>query len=341
MLTALLPVAAIVYFAHLTCQYSNDALARVVAVVSQVLNVYFVVNSAIVYVQISSQRFLMEPFLAHNPNAFDHMDGLIGSNGASVLNFVWLATFGLNVTRIVRRQGHPALPIVVVIQLGVMADISTKNDNKMFIPMFAVFGIVLLYFVGKSSCVTGRMKGAVGASLAVLATIVISANGFLSNSGSSYRPVDNSSYVEIILPSSTVPDARNERAYLNYVAYRDYHAASLGAGLSNVDDQKQRIHVHLGINSGSLLLIQGGVIYLAGLIALMVAALVTVTVARNRIRAGDVMSIGLLILITTFASQMFRDQFSSVAIGLFFVAISTLDGQPGVEGEVRQEARSN
>jgi hypothetical protein len=260
----------------------------------------------------------MGPFLAVNPHAFDHMAGLIGLNGVSTLNFIWIATILFNIEQAlsVRRLGSAVL---AAFQVAIMMHISLFNDNKMFILTFGFVGFayVIVRVARNGSLATHMVKKTVVASVGLTALVALFSAGV---SGKTGRSVD---VMQIFWYNyGDFPDPHNERAILNYLAFRTYDAANLGAGLANIEPNGQSISRHLGINSASLLLIQGGVPFLFAVILLYAAAGYAI-VRRSGVFGPPIfLSVFAIVVMSAYASQPFSDHYLVISLCLIFLLLS-------------------
>lgn len=320
---ALSPVSLLLFLAYLTRWYGPATIVALVRSLRGPLNIYFWLNGAVIVVQVATQSFLLGRFLAINSYVPDHIDGLIGLNGVSVLNFVWIATVIVNlaewrVTRSASVLAHVAL------QIAFAAYISTQNDNKMFLPTFLVFGAAAFVIISVKLSPSRLMGAGTLAALAVAAVALFAPS--LAEGALSSRALQDLTDT-FIYSHEDPPRPDNERAVFNFLAFENYDASSMGIGLNNVQVQGGSVtHEHLGINSASLTLIQGGLVLLGGL-SLLYASVVTAILGR-----GETLPIVLIIGVTTwlsvltaaYASQPFSDHYLMTALTMCYLAIYAL-----------------
>ena len=313
--TLLSPATVLVYMIYLTRRYEKSALLQLVSRLAQFLNAYFLVNSIIIYVQIETQTFMMASFLRVNSFAGDHMDGLIGLNGVSVLNFVWVATLLLNFAVFIERRSR-RYAVLVVIEFLIMAHISSQNDNKMFLPTMAVFLAALLYFLLRSRRVSSgtMVRIVVGAALAL--GVVATTFGVFSSADSARKPTSIPSIV--FYQSLHPPDPNNERAYINYLAYTQYDAWEQGLGLGRVDLDDQNIHLHLAINSAILILIFGGIVLLLGIMTLYSSLALKIF---NETSPATWLVFAGVLGTAAYASVIFQDHYTVIAVSIALLAL--------------------
>ncbi|NPC41217.1 hypothetical protein [Nocardioides sp. zg-1230] len=317
----LLPLTLVIFVIDTIRRASNEQRARFIRSITIFLNVYFVLNSIVVYLQIKTRTFLMTPFFGVNPYVEDHMAGSIGLNGVTTLNFVWLATFFANVEW-GRRSRTVAPWVLVALQLAAASYISLLNDNKMF--MLTLLASLLLYGVARAAT-SGTRKGARlvlgGIAVVVIAVVVLPRFGITSTESQ----LDESASIAdiVIYDYETLPDVDNERALINYRAYSEFDAGRFGAGIANIDVEvgKRMVHRHFGINSAAVLLVAGGWLYLAGACLLYAGYFVHILCPSTRPRAWMIAGVALFFLMGAYAAPIFLDQYLVVALLLLFLAI--------------------
>lgn len=138
-----IPCTLICYFIYLRKTYTLEVLELIARKLTLFFNCYFVINSIIIYLQYRTETFMMEKFLAYNPHPIDHMSGLLGMNGVSILNFIWIATLLFNLYFFLETKSLWRL-ILLIVEFVVMLELSILNDNKMFSIIFITF--ILSYF---------------------------------------------------------------------------------------------------------------------------------------------------------------------------------------------------
>ncbi|MEH7544844.1 hypothetical protein, partial [Neobacillus vireti] len=292
------------------------------------LNLYFVLNTIIVIVQIKTGSFMLQKFLAVNHNRFDHFSGFVGLNGVSVLNFIWIATLLFNLYYYVEKNKTSTL-FLVISQFIIMTVIHTFNDMKMFYMTSALFLFVFLTIsLNRVKIFKTRYKQKSGLmffiTLYTLPIIAVVAYYSFDLSDEFQKSFDLVS--EFFLNGSDVPSIYNERAYLNFEAFHLFNGFGTGIGLANVDIAHQTIHTHLTIHSSSLTIIQGGVIYL-----LAVVNFYSVLVLQLFSEMGNFKKIKTY-LITFFsflgcayATEVFRDHYIFLTIAIIFFSMFLSD----------------
>jgi 3-dehydroquinate dehydratase len=291
---------------------------RFLARVHRTLNWYFFLNTPLVIGQIYGVVPTPSAFLSINPSAFDHWSGLIGLNGVSTLNFVWLSTITANIWASEAFAARRYLAIAAV-QLAVCGWISTLNDNKMFVPMAAV-GVAFIVAV-KVQTTLKRASLIVLAPIAAYVMYSLTATTFTSSSGRTLDVMD-----VLIYNPDHLPNPENERAFLNFLAFSRYNGNGSGSGLSFVNPNADTIHVHLGINSASLLLIQGGLMLLIPVLVLLTATFVLAIPIIDRPLASRIViwvAAFLFAVAATYASSPVEDRYNMTAIGLFLLFLAS------------------
>lgn len=316
-LMAYMPATFILFIYYLSKAYSHQQLENLLFQIKRILNWFFVINTPIIVIQIMTGTFLMGRFLAINSDMpWDHLCGLLGLNGVSVLNYVWIATVLANMYHFVVKRSPITLALIGG-QLVIMTVISTYNDNKMFLLTMAVFFIAFMGFL--------IMRNNFSAKSIIIFAILFTIGLTVFQSVSSYMDqktgTTNGSAVldQFIYNADKAPDKYNERAYLNFLAFHIYDAKNQGLGLKNVTLYRQNIHEHLGINSSSLLLIMGGIGFLATTINFYVALLMVMFGHQNLLkRFLSWLVLAVCITATAYASQIFRDHYLNIALMLSF-----------------------
>ncbi|SDX31223.1 hypothetical protein [Paenibacillus sp. PDC88] len=307
------PLCYFAYFSYLKKTYSLDVLEKLYSVCFYLLNIHFVINTIIIFIQIKTTSFLIGRFLAGNPHPFDHWTGLVGMNGVSVLNFLWIVTVLFNMYKIKKTKSQLMI-VWLAVQFSIMGYLSIAIDNKMLIQTLLIFVFIffLINFLTSDKFVITKI------TLLTLLFISIAFVG-ITFSNSQYEYVSEDTFISnFIYDPNSVPSPHNERAYLNYLAYYKFDASSQGIGFSNVNLNNQTIHVHLGINSSSLLLILGGLFFLGFTIHIYTLVLYKcIEIKGGRIKK-IIIYLSLLITITTcaYATQIFRDQYITIALFL-------------------------
>lgn len=312
LLMAFMPATFLIYLMYLKKRYSTEQLISLASKLRLALNLFFIINTPIIILQIQTGTFMMQKFIAINPLVFDHMTGLVGLSGVSVLNFLWIATLLLNLYHFLERRKLSTL-ILIIAQAIIMTAISTFNDNKMFV--MTLFMFVIVFFM----LTTLKNKFTLGTMVKAITFIVVIL-GALWTIASYTDSVDTSRALTEEFFSSS-PSKYNERAYLNWIAFKDYDAKNMGVGLNTIDIAHQKIHKHLTINSSGLLMMQGGIIYLA-------ATIIFYCTLIQRLFKGTLVKKTIIFLmlicsltVMAFATQIFRDQYIATATMMIYFAL--------------------
>lgn len=318
LIMTLSPLTYIIFLIYIVNKYNIYSIENLVDKLRYILNMYFFINCIIIFLQIKTQSFMMRKFLSFNPYFQDHTDGLIGANGVAVLNFLWIATLLLNYYYLCRNKQKRTL-ILLIIEFAIMCVISSFNDNKMFLlTLIPIILFILVININRIKLnVSYKKLFFVFFLIPTFLIIIFWTRSLLYNVF-----LDSNELIQGFYYSKNyIPNQNNERAYLNYLAFNQYNAKSIGVGLQNVDINNQNIHKHLGINSSSLLLIQGGIIYYLSIINLYCVLLLKLFNKSRPIQKIIFYVLLFLTLLTfSFATQPFRDHY--IAMSLMFVYLS-------------------
>ncbi|QWH63547.1 hypothetical protein EXW39_26580 [Bacillus mycoides] len=317
---ALMPITLIVYFSYLIQKYSFQILLETSKKIMMFLNIYFWINAPIIVVQFITGNFMMGRFLSWGMFDFDHMTGFMGPFGTGILNVFWvILLIGNLLFYLITRNKKWFL--MFVLEVPIMLLLSYFNENKAFIPTIILFMAVVLGYVFICNKIT--LKAVVKFLFLVIMGIIV---GFVMYESVEIIKEQVDNLIELVLDFDTnaALNTHNERAYLNYLAFKYYHADGLGLGINNVDFKTQTIHKNLGINSFSLMLIQGGIWYY--LLILNMYTLITVGALKTKF---DIHAFSLYITFTvifgflSFVTQPFRDHYTMfmVALLILFVAL--------------------
>ncbi|AZQ45455.1 hypothetical protein EJW27_01120 [Bacillus albus] len=317
---ALMPITLIIYFSYLNQRYSFDILLQTSRKVMLFLNVYFWINTPIIVIQFLTENFMMGRFLSWGMYNFDHMTGFMGPFGTGILNVFWVSLLIGNLLFYLITRNKKWF-FMFVLEVPIMLLLSYFNENKAFIPTAILFIAVILGYVFLCNKIT--VKAVVKLLFLGGIGVII---GFIMYEYIDIVKEQVDSLIEVALDFDTnaALNTHNERAYLNYLAFKYYHADGLGLGINNIDFKTQMIHKNLGINSFSLMLIQGGIWYY--LVNLNVYALVAVGALKRKF---DIQAVSLYITFIvifaflSFITQPFRDHYTMfmVAILILFVAL--------------------
>ncbi|MGI8385431.1 hypothetical protein [Robertmurraya sp. P23] len=304
-LMTFMPSIMLVYFIYLATLYSYEILYEVGEKILRFLNIYFWINTPIIILQFFTGTFMMKRFLSWGNYDFDHMTGLIGPFGTGILNVFWVVLLigNLFFYFMTKRKSWLAS---FIIQIPVMFVLSYFNENKSIIPTVILF---LFIFIGFSILIRGfTMKVALRFGL-IISIGLIGCIILYFTVGSFNELVDKMALLAYQLYYG-IADPHNERAYLNYLAFNNYDARHLGAGINTVEFNNQDIHPNLGINSMSLLLIHGGKWYLLAVINFY-TTLAVLAVKKNFDRNTVIVYFVFLIIFSflTIITQPFREHY--------------------------------
>ncbi|WP_438347581.1 hypothetical protein ACP8HI_18125 [Paenibacillus sp. FA6] len=335
-----MPGTLIVYFIYLRKTYTMDVLELLAKNLTVFLNCYFVLNAIIITIQYRTETFMMGKFIVYNSFIQDHMAGLIGMNGVNVLNYIWIATLLFNLYFYLESKSKWRLAWLIA-QFMVILELSTLNDNKMFSITFLAFLIAYFAFYFINHKVSPKY-------IVKLISIVFLAycSCLLIYSFTNYSEEVNKINVlvgDFLSGDSAVPSVHNERAYLNYLAFQKYGAYDLGIGLNNVNILDNNIHVHIGINSASLILIQGGMVLLISVIHLYSILLLRLFSNITSVNKKMVMYIIIFstLLLTSYATQPFRDHYVFVALLLIYLIFYLNTKKRGIEEGVHNDEKNS
>ncbi|MCU5174422.1 hypothetical protein [Bacillus paranthracis] len=339
LLMIFMPLTILVYMIYLKKSYEFITLNLMALKFTKFLNIYFFINSAIITVQILTESFMMERFIVLNPLIVDHMTGFIGLSGGNILNFLWILTILFNLYFYLESKSILRL-LMLICEIIIMTLLSVANDNKMFVVTLLVNIIMFLFVqIVKSGIQSVIMKRII--KIAVVAMVVFVALYKLSEDVS--EGIENVIHLVSNFFGAEYPDHHNERAYLNYLAFHIYNADSLGIGINSVDLNNQSIHPHLGINSATFILIQGGLLYYISIVnfySLIILELMAVRGAMKKIMLY--VSIFLTILVASYAAQPFRDHYLFIMLSLiYFVCYLSLNTTVHQKIKVEQNCHMN
>ncbi|PAF15380.1 hypothetical protein CHH51_18575, partial [Terribacillus saccharophilus] len=149
-----------------------------------------------------------------------------------------------------------------------MLTLSVFNDNKMFIFTLIIYLSIFFFMEFAVYLTLAKLRRVVTmTSIIVFGAIILyfSSQQVNEEVNNVFSLINN---FNLSGEEQSGPDKHNERAYLNYLAFNYYDGYELGIGLDKVDINNNSIHVHLGINSFSLITITGGFILLIAIINL-------------------------------------------------------------------------
>ncbi|OAB39396.1 hypothetical protein PMSD_05600 [Paenibacillus macquariensis subsp. defensor] len=335
-----MPGTLILYFIYLRKTYSVDVLELLAKHLTVFLNCYFVLNAIIITIQYRTGTFMMGKFITYNSFIEDHMAGLIGMNGVNVLNYIWIATLLFNLYFFLESKSKWRLALLII-EFIVILELSILNDNKMFSITFLVFLIsyFAFYFMNNTISSKNIVKLLSVSVIACFSCILIYS---FTNYSKEVNKV-NVLVEDFLSGDSNVRNVHNERAFLNYLAFQKYNAYDSGIGLRNVNILEKNIHVHIGINSSSLILIQGGLVLLIAIINLYSVLLLKLYSNITSVNKKIVIYIVIFgtLLVSSYATQPFRDHYVFVALLLIYLIFYLNTKKRGhVKGGLNHEKNS-
>lgn len=334
------PASITLYFLYLNKKYNFTQKNRILKVISHILNAYFVINTLIIIVQIKTATFMMEKFIKFNPYVPDHMAGFIGANGVSVLNYLWITTLVLNIYFYFRNKSLKGI-LNISFQIVLMFVLSEFIDNKMFLVTTAahLISFLLLYLFTKGINARNAHVWIVAALVILFAIPTVFNN---ENFVSQFEKT-NELAKDFMSGESGTPNKNNERAYLNYLAFNVYGASDLGIGMKNVDLLHQNIHKHLGINSASLVLIQGGIVLMMSLVffySALIFCFFRVSTGISRLIIFSLVSFNTMLC--AYATQPFRDHYIIICFSLIFLTYEMyIESSQPINNEIYQKDRGS
>ncbi|MGF6953435.1 hypothetical protein QF028_005940 [Neobacillus sp. B4I6] len=324
LLTTFSPATYLLFLLFLRKQYSYDSLKDVAFKLRNFLNVYFVVNTIIVIIQIYTGNFMMSNFLSFNPNAFDHYSGLVGLNGVSVLNFIWITTLLFNLYFYIERKRFSTL-LLLMIQFVTMATIQQYNDMKMFFMTVVLFLLIFLIISMDGVKILKpryKKKTILRFFIALYTLPVIAICVYLTSDMANEYEKSSDLVAEFFQHGSSIPSVYNERAYLNYEALNLFNGKGTGIGLANIDIAHQNIHEHLTINSSSLTIMQGGIIYLLAVINFYSVLVLRLFSGMNNFNKAKIYFIVFAsFLVSSYATEVFRDHYIFLTYTLIYFSL--------------------
>ncbi|MGD2275092.1 hypothetical protein [Bacillus wiedmannii] len=306
LLMTFMPLTIIFYAIYLKTVYGYEVLHAEAFRFTKFLNIYFLFNSSIIVVQYLTGSFMMVQFFEINSLIEDHMTGFIGMSGGNILNFLWIATLLFNLyfyfdTKSVKRL------IIILVEMITMMGLSVVNENKMFFVTVIIY-LLLFFFIQ-------LVRVGIGAKhfRRFFQVVCFSILGFFILYVLNENIANEINNVFNLLKdfiSNDIPDHHNERAYLNYLAFEVYNAATYGIGLNSIDLNNQSIHQHLGISSSSFIMMQGGLVYFFAIVNFYTLIILDLISINKRV-TKFVMYIIVFVtmLIVSYATQPFRDHY--------------------------------
>ncbi|ADH09679.1 hypothetical protein [Bacillus thuringiensis] len=316
LLMTFMPLTIIFYAIYLKTVYRYEVLHVEAYRFTKFLNIYFLFNSSIIVVQFLTGSFMMEQFFKINPLIEDHMTGFIGMSGGNILNFLWIATLLFNLYFYFEKKSVKRL-IIILVEMVTMMGLSVVNENKMFFVTVIIY--LLLFFFIQLVRVGIEAKHFRRFSQVVCFSVIGFFVLYVLNENIA-NEMDNVFNLLKDFMSNDIPDHHNERAYLNYLAFEVYNAATYGIGVNSIDLNNQSIHQHLGISSSSFIMMQGGLVYFIAIVNFYTLIILDLISINKRV-TKFVMYIIVFVtmLIVAYATQPFRDHYVfAMLVSIYF-----------------------
>lgn len=239
-------VVVVVYFSVLHDVYP-DKLENTLISISKYLNLYMVINIAIMFLQLNESYFLIDkarlPAVVYYP---DYIAGLFGINGTHRLSLfsIFLLCFDLYIYKYKKIRHYKFLKPYLIVVSVLLLFMSTQNDNNTFIILYPLFlGLVYctLYTVNLNRIL--KIMGAVIVSM--LAIVIVVSNKPELFTEISKRLGDIISVY--VFRSATTWDERSELLQIALTQGRGYY---FGSGFGSVKMYSDlRYSTHWGMNS--------------------------------------------------------------------------------------------
>lgn len=314
------PIVLLIYVYYLVLSYPQEILYNLGKKILTFSNWYFWLNAPIIFLQFLTGSFMMGRFLSWGSYAFDHMTGLIGPFGTGILNVYWIVLLVGNILYYLISKSKKWL-FHFILQIPAMLILSLFNEIKSFIPTLILFTILFSIFILSYKKIT--VKQMFGYSLFVITVGLLLVISYQSIDLIKQQ-VDKLIELALGFKSDAQLDTNNERAYINYLAFQYYNADTIGAGINSIDFNNQRIHRNLGINSMTLVLIHGGIMYFLGIINFYSSVIIMIFHKKLMHNTLVIFMVFLAIMgYLSFITQPFRDHYimTMVAILVLFVSI--------------------
>jgi hypothetical protein len=209
-----------------------------------------------------------------------------------------------------------------------MIVLSYFNENKTIIPTLILFLALFVFYV--------NFSGSMSLKVIMNFSMIIIIGAFMTLAVYYFSSVIREQVDKLFELASDffvngTPTPHNERAYINFLAFKYFNASGLGMGINNLDFNNQTIHKNLGINSSSLVVIQGGVWYYLAIINFY--TMLTVNVFKNKLGKETVNLYLVFFVIYGFVSlitQPFRDHYIMVMLGILVLFITILQKQKNI-----------
>ncbi|MFT9266255.1 hypothetical protein [Oenococcus sp.] len=301
------PILLLVFFCYLFDKYDSKLLWKFFNWVLTFSNIYFWLNVPIIILEKMTSSFMIAKFISWNPYIPDSITGLIGYSGTNIINLFWVSLLVSNVIYFYFNRKRLLIWLTLAEGLFMLYFSIFYNENKSFIPTAVVFGLVLaLALLDDQNLLTFLIRFFGGIIILIVSGAAIY---FIFPD---FRPYINQLLgLGSQLIEHNGQDTTNERAYLIQMAFQKYQAARYGVGLNVLDLNTQNIHIHLAINSLSLLLYMGGIRFYVVALAFYGLYLKNFLSFAERPAYKLITWVGLLaaLFLVTVISQPFRDYY--------------------------------
>lgn len=165
------PIMNMFYLTYYIKKYQDSFYRRMIQL-KYVINIYYVINIIVMFIQLQGNYFLVGVVTQENPMYQDLISGLFGySMVAAVCYFsVFVIVYNVVVSYTIKSQFNRKIFIAYNIALiVVMAYLSTQNDNVQYFAFVPLALIVMMLSRNRLNTVTGMQK----VLLVVLASIFV------------------------------------------------------------------------------------------------------------------------------------------------------------------------
>ncbi|ADQ05482.1 hypothetical protein Calow_1958 [Caldicellulosiruptor owensensis OL] len=305
---ALKGVIIIFFFVALKKVLESDCKVkqRFVKINFWLLNCYFIINIPILILQKNYTGFLMrKDFFKYNPLYLDHITGLIGASGTHVLAFYWISLIITNLLFYLKEKKKIVL-LLLIGEVIFMIYISLYNDNKMFY-IFLFIIAVMMYILTKEKILL---------TLIFVCPIIILVFYFINKNiiynlfeyNNLLSHIKNYLYIYNLIQSGKLE--KIERFFLVSYAIKD--GGVFGKGIGSIllwDDPT--LPKHFGINTMSIRIYEGGLIFYLSLI------LFHYSFYNKLINKNDLIN-SLMIIVLLLFSSFYTIIFEDLYIVFFF-----------------------
>lgn len=270
----------------------------------KIFNIYFWINSIVMYKQLNGTYFLMR-YYENNSMYEDHITGFIGASGTHRLTLFWIALLIFNINYYLENRKRTVL-IITVIQLTYMITISAYNDNTIF---YFLMPLVLVELYGVRIVQKIKLKKIF--SILIITFILISIFNYLKTLNSELNEFLNTRVLEKtyqLVDSEKNYNDDEERIELFKYALEYGNGYKFGMGIGNVSYADSRLPNHFGMSEISIKTYEGGLVYLFELILLYSAYIYILIINNNEFKRKKLLFaiIFLNVVIMAAYTQIFR-----------------------------------